>query len=93
VTYDELLGIARRAEGKTLRTVTGKPFTVGVYLDSPYFTPGSTGLGRSDGRKAAERFVERYNQTGSLRPADYQDVTRNSSYLVALLAASGYRGR
>ena len=92
MTYDDLVRLARRAEGETLRTITGKAFTVGVYLNCPYFTPASTGLGRSDGRKAAERFVARYNETGSLRPADYQDVTRNSSYFVALLAAGGYRG-
>lgn len=30
-------------------------------------------------------FLERYNQTGSLRQADYKDVTRNGSYLVALV--------
>ena len=85
MTYDDLLRIARRFEGETLATVTGKRFTVGLYLDCPFFTPESTGLGRSDGRKAAERVVERFNQTGSLRPADYADITRNASYFVALL--------
>lgn len=43
-------------------------------------------LGQSDGRKAAERFLERYNETGSLRPGDYSKVTRNASYYVGLLA-------
>ena len=85
MTYQELLDLARRNEGRRLETVTGKPFTVGVYLDCPYFTPVASGLGRSDGRKAAERFVERYNASGSLRPADYADVTRNASYFIGLL--------
>jgi hypothetical protein len=92
MTYDDLLQLARAALGKRLETVTGRPFTVGIYLDCPFFTPASTGRGRSDGRKAAERFVARYNEIGSLRPADYQDITRNASYLVALLAHGGYRG-
>jgi hypothetical protein len=68
MTYDELLRLARRYEGATLETVTGRKFTVGIYLDCPFFTPASTGRGQSDGRKAAERFVVRYNETGSLRP-------------------------
>lgn len=91
VTYDELLDLARRLEGKKLETVTGKKFTVGVYLDCPYFTPASTGRGQSDGRKAAERFLDRYNQTGSLRPGDYADVTRNASYFVGLLQRASDR--
>jgi hypothetical protein len=85
MTYDELLQLARRHEGRTLETVTGKRFRVGIYLDCPFFTPESTGRGQSDGRKAAERFLARYNEIGSLRPGDYAGVTRNASYLVALL--------
>lgn len=85
MTYDDLLELARRYEGQTLQTVTGKKFTVGVYLDCPFFTPESTGRGQSDGRKAAERFVARYNETGNLRPGDYAGVTRNASYFIGLL--------
>ena len=55
------------------------------------FTPASSGIGQSDGRKAAERFLTRFNRTGSLRPGDYSDVTRNASYLIGLLRASGKR--
>lgn len=85
MTYDELLQLTRRYEGQTLETVTGKRFTVGIYLDCPFFTPESTGRGQSDGRKAAERFLARYNETGSLRPGDYAGVSRNASYFVGLL--------
>lgn len=83
--YEELLALARRLEGRTLETVTGKRFTVGMYLDCPFFTPESSGYGQSDGRKAAERFLARYNEIRSLRPGDYADVTRNASYFVGLL--------
>ena len=89
MTYEELLALARRMEGRSLETVTGKRFTVGLYLDCPFFTPESSGLGRSDGRKAAERFLERFNATGSLRPGDYAGITRNASYLLALVQAEG----
>ena len=85
MTYEELLALAHRMEGRTLETVTGRQFTVGVYRDCPFFTPASSGLGRSDGRRAAERFLERFNATGSLASSDYAGVTRNASYLLALV--------
>ena len=85
MTYGDLLALARRCEGQTLETVTGKKFTVGVYLDCPFFTPASSGRGQSDGRKAAERFLDQYNAIGSLRPGHYAHVTRNASYFIGLL--------
>jgi len=86
ITYEGLLSRARAVEGRTLQTVTGRKFTVGIYMECPFFTPAASGYGQSDGRKAAERFLERYNETGSLRPGDYAKVTRNASYYVGLLA-------
>ena len=89
MTYEELLALARQYAGRRLETVRGTKFTVGVYMDCPYFVPESTGLGRSDGRKAAERFLARYNDIGSIRPVDYSDVTRNASYFIGLITKSG----
>jgi hypothetical protein len=88
VTYEELLDLARELEGATLQTVTGRRFRVSTYLDSVVFIPESSGLGQTDGRKAGERFLARYNETGSLRPSDYRDVTRNASYYVGMLLAT-----
>ncbi len=85
LTYARLLKLARAAEGQELETVTGRRFTVGIYRDGLFFTPASSGYGQADGRRAAERFVERFNETGSMRPGDYGDVTRNASYLIGLL--------
>ncbi|MGH2446228.1 MAG: hypothetical protein ACRDZV_13885 [Acidimicrobiia bacterium] len=87
MTYEELLDLARRLEGRRLETVTGKRFTVGIAVNCPFFTPESSGFGQSDGRKAAERFLDRYNATGSHRPGDYADVTRNASYFIGMLIA------
>jgi len=87
VTYDELIALARSLEDRPLTTVTGREFTVTTYLDCPVFIPASTGLGRSDGRKAAIAFLDRYNATGSLRVGDYADVTRNASYFIGMLLA------
>ena len=85
MTYEELLALARRLQGMTLETVTGRRFTVGISFDCPFFTPESSGYSQADGRKAAERFLERYNATGSLRPGEYADVTRNASYYIGML--------
>ncbi|MFN8630749.1 MAG: hypothetical protein U0838_10630 [Chloroflexota bacterium] len=55
----------------------------------------SSGISQSDGRKAAERFLERYNATGSrLRPSDYADVSRIGCllHLVGLLLERARRG-
>jgi hypothetical protein len=88
VNYEQLMALARQYAGQRLETVKGTKFTVGVYIDCPVFVPESTGLGRSDGRNAAERFLARYNDTGSLRPTDYGDVTRNASYFIGLIKKS-----
>jgi hypothetical protein len=87
MTYDELMDLARRYEGKQLETVTGKKFMVGVSTAEycPFFTPASSGYSQTDGRKAAERFLAKYNEIGSLRPGDYRE-TRHASYYVGLLA-------
>ena len=89
VTYDELVAVARRFEGQTLETVTGRRFKVGISPYELFFTPESSGYGQSDGRRAHERFLERYNETGSLRPGDYGKVSRNATYLIGLLIAAG----
>ena len=89
MTYDDLVAIARRFEGQALETVTGKRFKVGISPRELFFTPASSGYGQSDGRRAHERFVERYNETGSLRPSDYAKVSRNATYLIGLLIAAG----
>jgi hypothetical protein len=87
LTYQRLIEIAESLDGQTLHTVTGKAYTVGLYRHVPFFTPASSGYGQGDGRKATQRFVERYNETRSLRPGDYTDVTRNASYLIGMLIA------
>ncbi len=88
MTYETLLAMAKDGRNKTYQTASGQEFRIDVFNDCPFFIPSSSGLGRSDGRRAAERFVERFNETGSPRPADYRDVTRNASYFLALIAST-----
>jgi hypothetical protein len=88
MTYADLLALGTRLADQPLETVTGRLFTVGTFRDSLVFTPTSSGIGQSDGRKAAERFLARFNATGSQRPGDYADISRNASYLVGLILAA-----
>ena len=92
MTYEDLAALAQSSRGRRLETVTGKEFTVEIARTGEiFFTPASSGYGQSDGRKAAEKFLARYNETGSLRPGDYADVTRNASYFIGLLIADANR--
>ena len=93
-TFDDLLDLARRFEDQPIETVTGRLFTVRVYNERELvFTPVSSGNSQTEGRKGQERFLARYLETGSLRPADYADVSFNASYLIGLLIAADERGR
>lgn len=94
LTYEGLMELARTFRGRELETVTGRKFTVGVSGGEycPYFTPASSGYGQTDGRKAAERFVARFNELRSFRPSDYGAATRNASYYVGLLLAAEREG-
>ena len=74
-----------RGAGKDPGNRYGKRFTVGIYRDGLFFTPASSGYGQADGRKPVERFLQRYNETASLRPGGYAPITRNASYLIGLL--------
>ena len=69
MTYSELVSKAIWAEGMELETVRGKPFRVSVFMDCPYFIPLSTGLGRSDGKKAAARCGPRLHAWRQCRKA------------------------
>jgi hypothetical protein len=91
-TFEDLLELAEGLGDEPIETVTGRLFTVRVFHGRELvFTPISTGLGRSDGRRAQERFFNQYRATGSLRPGDYAGTTRNASYLIGLLVALGTR--
>lgn len=46
----------------------------------------SSGKIRRSPRKYLERVLQRYRTTESLRPIDYQNITLNASYTLALVA-------
>lgn len=73
-------------EGQHLTTgKQNRGFIVRVLDGGLEFTPDLSGKARRTGWKRIERVLHRYNETRSLTPSDYGDITRNSSYLTAVL--------
>jgi hypothetical protein len=86
VSYEDVLRVARAAQGRELRTLTGRAgFRTEVVGDKLYVIPSSTGKRRFVGA-GSRKAIERFNEVGSYSAADYQDVTFNSVYILRLIS-------
>ena len=83
--YDQLLLLAASTEGEPIETTRGQRFRVRVGGRRIYFTPQRSSVERSDREAVTARFLTRFANTGSLRPSDYADLTRNGSYYIGLI--------
>lgn len=83
--YEQLLLLAASTGGEPIETTRGQRFRVRVADRRIYFTPQRSELERSDREPVATRFLARFANTGSLRPSDYADLTRNGSYYIGLI--------
>lgn len=61
-----------------------QPFTLYVEQGNLYVKNASNNVRRLD-KKSVAAFIERYEDTGSQSPGDYQDATFNASYLLAAM--------
>ena len=87
IDLTSIRAFARTLEGKPLVTqVRGHGFRLEVTRGGFIYTPESTGKARPEQDKIIERVLARYSETKSLRPGDYQDLTVNASYLLAIVA-------
>ena len=87
LTLQQFRTAVREFDGRVLTTqARSQPFRFRILPDALEFTPESTGEPRPERWNQVAGVLDRFNQTGSLRPGNYQDVTRNASYLLALLA-------
>lgn len=78
--------LVRSLEGRTLETEAEKlPFRFHVTSGGLEYTPSSTGRVRRETWEHVSAALDRYNDTGSFKPGDYTDVTRNASYLLVVL--------
>ena len=87
-TLNALLNFAATVQGQSLKTAGGRAeFRVDVTSDGVCYTPMSTGRARKQTRERLGQIIERHGESGSLRPSDYTDLTRHSSYALGLISA------
>lgn len=93
IGINSFLAFCKSREGKVLDTVGGRAeFELSsVAYEAFYYTPTSTGKIRKQAIKYIERILERYEETKSLSPKDYLDITLNASYILALIKLYGER--
>jgi hypothetical protein len=86
VTLDELIEFVRSHGGELkLETQQQKhPFTVRLAGDAFEYLPRSN-KPRTHDRAYLQRVCDESSRTNSVRPVDYNDITMNASYTLALI--------
>jgi hypothetical protein len=85
ITYDAYIRFAKTLEGRTLQTrAQRKRFIVQVEGNNISFTP-ETRKPRNCNKASTEKVLARFNQTKSLSPGHYLDITANASYHMRIL--------
>jgi hypothetical protein len=96
ITRQELTECAKSITGTTLETgARHNKFLFYVVDEGFHYIPESTMKPRIQENRYIDRVIERYNERGTLSPRDYNDLTVNTSYLLAVIQqyinASGSR--
>jgi hypothetical protein len=79
---------ANGLDGKVLAThAQGKQFRFRILPTGLEYTPSATDRPRRQDWKHVAAVLDRFNKTGSFEPGQYQDVTYNASYVLAVLRA------
>lgn len=87
-TSQSLLEFVGRHRGRGFTTLGRKvSFSAAVVQGALCITPHSSGKVRRLHDEVLEKVCAEFSRTRSLRPADYHDITFDSSYLVALIQA------
>lgn len=87
IGFRSFMDFCKTLEGSTLPTAGGKArFDLSkVEKERLYYIPESTCKERFVPKRYIERVLDRYNKGWSLKPADYNDITMNASYTLALM--------
>lgn len=87
VKPQELIEFVRSNDGMQLETQQQKhPFSVHVAGDSSEYVP-QTGKPRPHELEYLQRVCDEFSRINSFRPVDYNDITMNASYTLALIRA------
>jgi len=85
---DDLFGFCKTLRGETLRTMVRKTqFRIEVIDSCLEITPASSGGARRESKAAVSSLLARFDKTRSFQMSDYQDVSFNASYVLALVKA------
>lgn len=85
---DALFGFCRSLRGETLRTMVRKTqFRVEIVENFLEITPASSGGRRRESKSSISSLLARFDKTRSFQMSDYQDVSFNASYVLALVKA------
>src|SRR5262249_51191190 len=86
VTLEQLRAFADELDGRTLVTrFRDRRFSLRVAPEGLEYTPEFSGMPRMQQWRWIERILARFNETQSLHPADYKDITVNASYILSIL--------
>jgi hypothetical protein len=86
ITLQDLRGFAESINNEQLETLTRhKRFTFSLDHRGFHYIPESSGKPRIQENRYIERVLERFNQIWSMSPKDYQDISKNASYLLAVI--------
>ena len=86
-TRQQFVAFVQTLAGKQLTTrAQHRPFTVRVTGGGLEFLPGSTQRPRPESSATLDRVLEEFAANESLQPRQYQDLTRNASYVLSVIA-------
>jgi hypothetical protein len=83
---ETLLRFASTLEGEEIPTAGGRAtFTLHALPTGIEITPRSTGTSRFIARHMVQRVCDEYQRSRSRRPGDYQKITFDASYILAVI--------
>ncbi len=86
VEIEKLKSFVQTLRGETLRTIDQeKAFTVEVTRRGFEYTPASSGKPRTNDYRTIERVIGHFHHIQRYEPGQYHDMTRNASYLMAII--------
>jgi hypothetical protein len=87
INIDSFMEFCKSLVGSKIKTAGGqKEFVLSSAQYNKLCYKVSTGNTRTHTRRRIEMIFDRYEETKSLRPADYQNIGRNASYILALIS-------
>ena len=85
---DDLIAFCKTLQGETLRTIVRKTqFQIEVVENFLEITPAASGGTRRESRTTISSLLAHFDKTRSFQMSDYQDVSFNASYILALVKA------